>query len=130
MTTEITVSLKLARGHHEQSIKMKNFYVEVLLILKLVVNKQKTDYIVFSTRKRSTNTVLNVENEKIAESNYVKYRGAIIDSKLQFEKEAKRILPRIACGIKVLNTLSKKLPEKTKILLHNALVINYLNFSA
>ena len=69
MTAEITVSLKLARGHHEQSIKMKNFYVEVLLMLKLVVNKQKTDYIVFSTRKRSTNTVLNVENEKIAESN-------------------------------------------------------------
>ena len=36
---------------------------------QLVVNKEKTEYIVFSTRKRLTNTVLNVDNERIAESN-------------------------------------------------------------
>ena len=36
----------------------------------------------------------------------------------------------MACGIKVLNTLSKSSPEKTKILLLNAIVISHLQYSA
>ena len=94
------------------------------------MNKQKTEYIVFSTRKRLTNTVLNVDNKRIAESNSVKYLGVIIDSKLKFDGEVKKILQRMACGIKVLNTLSKSLPEKTKVLLLNAIVISHLHYSA
>ena len=94
------------------------------------MNKQKTEYIVFSTRKRLTNTVLNVDNERIAESNSVKYLGVIIDSKLKFDGEVKKILQRMACGIQVLNTLRKSLPEKTKVLLINAIVISHLHFSA
>ena len=57
---------------------------------QLVVNKQKTEYIVFSTRKRLTNTVLNVDKEKIAESNSVKYLGVIIYSKLKFDGQVKQ----------------------------------------
>ena len=97
---------------------------------QLVVNKPKTEYIVFSTRKRLTNTVLNIDNERIAESNSVKYLGVIIDSKLKFAGEVKKILQRMACGMKVLNTLSKSLPQKTKILLLNAIVISHLHYSA
>ena len=36
----------------------------------------------------------------------------------------------MACGIKILNTLNKSLPEKTKLLLLNALVISHLHYSA
>ena len=97
---------------------------------QLVVNKRKTDYIVFSTRKRLTNTVLNVDNERLAESNSVKYLGVIIDSKLKFDGEVKKILQRMTCGIKVSNTLSKSLPEKTKVLIINAIVISHLHYSA
>ena len=97
---------------------------------QLRVNKQKTDYIVFSTRKWLTNSDLNIDNERIAESNSVKYLGVIIDSKLKFDGEVKKILQRMACGIKVLNTLSKSLPEKTKILLLNAIVISHLYYYA
>ena len=94
------------------------------------MNKQKTEYIVFSTRKKLTNTVLNVDNERLAESNSVKYLGVITDSKLEFVGEVKKILQRMACGIKVLNTLSISLPEKTKGLLLNAIVISHLHYSA
>ena len=97
---------------------------------QLAVNKPKTEYIVLSTRKRLTNTVLNVDNERIAESNSVKYLGAIIDTKLKFNGELEKILQSMACGIKVLNTLSKSLPEKTKLLLLNAIVISHLHYSA
>ena len=84
----------------------------------------------FSTRKRLPHTVLNVYNEKIGESNSVKYLGVIIDKKLKFDGEVKRILQRMAGGIKILNTLSKSLPEKTIILLPNAIVISRLHYSA
>ena len=97
---------------------------------QLVVNKQKTEYIVFSTRKRLTNTVLNIDNERIAESNSMKYLGIIIDSKLKFDGEVKKILQRMACAIKVLNTLSNSLPDKTKFFLLNAIVISHLHYSA
>ena len=96
---------------------------------QLVVNEQKTEYIVFSTRKRLSNTVLNVDKEKIAESNSVKYLGVIIYSQLKFD-EVKNILQRMACGIKVLNTLSKSLPEKTNILLLHSIIISHLHYSA
>ena len=36
----------------------------------------------------------------------------------------------MACGIKILNTLSKRLPEKTKFLLLNAIIISHLHYSA
>ena len=42
----------------------------------------------------------------------------------------KKILQKMATGIKVLYTRIESLPEKTKILLLNALVISYLNYSA
>ena len=78
--------------------------IDFLAKSQLAVNKQKTEYIVFSTRKRLTNTVLNVDNERIAESNIVKYLGVIIDSKLKFDGEVEKILQRMACGINVLKT--------------------------
>ena len=92
---------------------------------QLVVNEQKTEYIVLSSRKRLSNTVLNV-----AESNTVKYLGVIIDSELNIDGKVKKILQRMACGIAILKTLNKSLPEKTKTLLLNAIVIRHLHFSA
>ena len=68
--------------------------------------------------------------KKRAESNSLKYLGVIIDSKLKFDGEMKKILQRTACGINVSKTLSKSLSEKTKILLLNALVISHLHYSA
>ena len=104
---------------------------KLLIFCKVpVIGEQtKNRIFLFSTRKRLTNTVLNVDNERIAESNSVKYLGVITDSKLKFDRKVKKILQRMACGIKVLNTLSKSLPEKMKVLLLNAIVISHLQYS-
>ena len=66
--------------------------IEFFAKSQLVVNKQKAEYIVFSTRKMLTTTVLNVNNERLAESNSVKYLGVLIDSKLKFDGEVIKIL--------------------------------------
>ena len=55
---------------------------------------KKAEYKVFSTRKRLTNTVLNIDNEKKAESTFVKYVG-VIDSKLNFDEAVKEIHQRM-----------------------------------
>ena len=59
------------------SQKVIDFFCKVPVSDKQTKNsvQQKTvqKYIVFSTRKRLTNTFLNVDNERIAESNSVKY---------------------------------------------------------
>ena len=60
----------------------------------------------------------------------MKYLGVIIDSRLKFDDEVKKILKGMACGIKVLKTLSKSLPEKSKIFLLNSIVISHLHYSA
>ena len=69
----------------------------------------------FSTRKKLTKTVLNVDNEKITELTSMKYLCVFLDSK--FDGEMKNILHRVACGIEVLGFISKRMPEKTKIML-------------
>ena len=79
-----------------------------------MVNKQKTEYIVLSTTKRLTNTVLKVDNEQIAESINTKYIFVFIDSKLKVDGEVKKIVQKIACGTKVSITLSNVYQRKRK----------------
>ena len=107
---------------------------KILLLCKVPVSGEQTKNKIYCVQHpeeiKLTNTILNADNEKIAESNSEKYLGIIIDSKLKFDGEVKKILQRMACGIKVLNTLSKILPDKTKFLLLNAIVISHLHYSA
>ena len=55
-----------------------------------MANKQKTEYSEVQRQEEVKNTVLNVDNEKIVESNSVKYLGVIFDSKLKFDGEVKK----------------------------------------
>ena len=53
-----------------------------------------------------------------------------LDRNLTFQNEIKNILRKMATGIKVLYNLQNIFPEKTKLLLLNALVISHLHYSA
>ena len=97
--------------------------------LELMFDKQKTGDIVFTTRKRFTIISLTVENNIISESTIVKSLAVVIDSKLKFDEVVKKILHRMAFGIKVLSTLSKSLPQKAKIRFFNAIVTSHVHHS-
>ena len=108
-TDELPSKTKLE--HLKKHLKNYRFFAKS----QLVVTKEKTEYIVFSTRKRLNDTILNVDNEKIAESNSMKYLGLIVDNKLNFDGEVKK---RKAMRIKQLD-LSKKITfdiRKKKVL--------------
>ena len=68
-------------------------------------------------------------NDKFCEpSNCVKYLGVYLDQNLSFQKEVKNILRNMACGIKTLYSIREYLPEKTHLLLLNALVTSHIHY--
>ena len=69
------------------------------------------------------------KNDKFYEpSNCVKYLGVYLAQNLSFQEEVKHILRNMACGIKTLYSIREYLPELTRLLLLNALVISHLHY--
>ena len=65
-----------------------NFFSNRMICL----NASKTDFIVFSKTKRTTNTHMVVDNKVIDEEEAIRYVGVNIDNLLTFQKETKHIL--------------------------------------
>ena len=59
-----------------------------------------------------------------------KFVGIILDNKLNFKEEIKRILTRMACSIKFLKDIMNCVPIKTRIALLDALVLNHIQYSS
>ena len=54
----------------------------------------------------------------------MKYLGAYLDRNLNYQDEQKNILRKMACNIKTIYYVRDFLPEKTRLLLLNSLVID------
>ena len=83
----------------------------------------------FSTNKSWTKTVLNTDTEIKAESLSLKYIGIVIDSKLKSHEELKKILQKMACGIKVLRKLGESLRVKTRRFLLKETFLSHIYYS-
>ena len=66
----------------------------------------------------------------IEEKTNVKYLGVVLDQFLTFQDEIKKILRKMACGRKTLQSIKKPLPLKTRFLIMNALVVSHLHYPA
>ena len=82
------------------------------------------------SRKKDEKHVITLDDKIIEEKNNVKYLGVVVDQFLTFQDEIKRILRKMACGIKTLQSIKKPLPVKTRLLIMNALVISHLHYPA
>ena len=71
-----------------------------------------------------------VNGKTISASNHVKYLGVFLDQNLTYQDEVKNLLMRMACGIKTIYSVRDLFPEKTRLLLLNALVISHLHYSS
>ena len=95
--------------------------------------QKKTELIVFSkkhSRKKDEKYTITLDDIIIEEKN-VKYLGVVVDQFfLKFQDEIKRILKKMACGIKTLQPIKKPLPVQKRLLIMNALVISHLHYSA
>ena len=99
----------------------------------LTINADKTEFIIFCKQSRNAHVKdkeLKVKNTIIKSKSFVKYLGVFLDQNLNYQNEVKNILKKMACGIKTLYALRESFPQKTLILLMNALVISHVNYSA
>ena len=100
---------------------------------RLNINADKTEFIIFC--KKSQNHIadlrqLKVKNEFIEQSKSAKYSGVYLDQNLTYQMEEQNILRKMATGIKVLYSIRNILPEKTRLLLLNSLVLRHLHYSS
>ena len=121
--------LKLATYTLEQSLRNKfKYYKKYCLML----NHSKTEFITFSKKSKLEETKRNnllTGNYKIPNVNCVKYLGIYLDCTLNFQEEQKRVILKMATGIKTLKRISRPFPEQKRLLFLNALVISHLDYS-
>ena len=65
---------------------------------------------------------------EVAESENVTYLGIIVQSNLQWNKNIQSLRQKIAPAIGILYKFKNIFDVKTKLLLYNALIQNYLNY--
>ena len=97
---------------------------------QLTINKAKTQFMVLSPSKTSINTTLKFDEANVNSVQSVKYLGVNFDSKLTYDDEVKKILRRMAMGIKTMYTLRNIFPIKTRKVLYQTLVMSHLEYSS
>ena len=97
--------------------------------IELNVNESKTEFIIFGALKRNKIEEIVVNGCTVLEKKVVKYLGVHIDCDLSFDEEIKNVLSKIAVGIKVIYSIKKIFPEKTRSALLSALVLSHLHYS-
>ena len=95
--------------------------------------QKKTELILLSkkhSRKKDEKYTITLDDKIIEEKANVKYLGVVLDQFPTFQDEIKKILRKLACEIKTLQSIKKSLPVKTRLLIMNALVISHLHYPA
>ena len=70
-----------------------------------------------------------VDGKLIHEKDECKYLGIIVDNNLSFESQVKKILQKMAIGIKAIKTIKTQLPTKTLEVLLNSIALSHLDYS-
>ena len=105
----------------EESCKLAYQYFN---IHSLNLNAEKTELIVITKKNKSTTGgSVKVGGKIIETKKSAKYLGIMIDSHLSFEQKVKKILKKIACGIKPLSGIQKPFDIQTHLLHLQSLAI-------
>lgn len=97
---------------------------------KLSLNIQKTKYIIFCTKNKSTNSnnSIKIHNEPISRVKIIKFLGVILDSTLRWDKHINYIKGKISRGIGIMNRAKKLLNRSTLITLYYSFIFPHINY--
>ncbi len=102
---------------------------EWLKLNKLSLNTSKTKYMLFHTPQRKVvDLEIKMDGILIHRVTQFNFLGIVINEKLTWEDHINKIANKISKSIGILNNLKNILPEKTKVLIYNSLVLSHLNF--
>ena len=114
----------------------KNLEMEIQKLItffqsnELRFNASKTEFIIFSETKLTTNTQMVIDNVVIDEKEAMKYLGVYVDRLLNFPRRNKTHTKKMATGIKTIYTIRRTIPQDMKKLILNALVLSHIYYSA
>ena len=97
---------------------------------KLIVNNDKTNYVVFSKKCIPEELdKLKFTNITITRKNNTKYLGMILDSKLTFNEHIKQMSKSLIKIISAFNVLKNKIPNNLKLQLYYAYFHSKINYA-
>ena len=109
-----------------RSLLLNNFLEHALL---LNAKKNRTHSFQQKTfKEKKEKYTITLDDKIVEEKTNVKYLGVVLDQFLTFQDEIKNILRKMACGKKILQSIKKPLPVKTRLLIMHALVIIHLHY--
>lgn len=97
---------------------------------KLSLNIEKTNYLLFTLNPnlRRLPIHINIDHAPISQKQHTKFLGLVIDNKLSWSAHIDYISAKISKNIGVIKKVSRILPQKTLLLLYNALILPYLSY--
>ena len=102
--------------------------VNWLNVNKLVLNLNKTHYMIFTNKVIDNNDVLiSVNDTPIQRVRHVNFLGVLIDDKIKWNEHIGVICNRLSRNVGVLNKI-KSLPRDVLVMLYNTLIQPHLNY--
>ena len=119
--------------HDDPHTLMENFNQELeklfdwLLVNKLVLNVNKTKYMVFTKRNVAHDFNVKIGNQDIERASSLKFLAVTIDGGLSWHEHIGVVCNTVSKSIGVINKLNK-LPQSILKLLYNAIILPHLNY--
>jgi len=97
---------------------------------KLSLNIQKTKYIIFCSKNKSTNSdkEIKIHNEPIRQEKTIRFLGVVLDNTLRWDKHINYIKGKISRGIGILYRAKKLLNRNTLITLYYSFIFPHINY--
>ena len=95
---------------------------------KLTINYSKSNFMLFTNKKKKSKFKLKINNNQIFESDSVKYLGVIIDNKLIWKTHIEYICSKIAKGLWALTRLKKYVSKQTLIQIYYSMIYSHLRY--
>ena len=98
---------------------------------RLALNISKTNFVIFSAvNKPLKNVTILLGKQAIAQKDYVKYLGVLIDSKLSFKVHISSVSKKIARTIGLMYKLRYYMNQQTLVMIYHSLIYPFLIYAA
>ena len=95
---------------------------------RMLINEDKTKYMIFSNRNILTLPLISIANNTIHPTVSTKFLGIIIDCNLSFKFHIEYLASKLSKSLGVMNKVKDFLPKKVMITLYNSLIKPYIGY--
>jgi Reverse transcriptase (RNA-dependent DNA polymerase) len=116
----------------EQAISKMNSELyklnEWLKLNKLILNNEKTVYMIINNKKVETDETIKMDGKNIMKVDQVKYLGIILDNKLNFNEHFENVVKKISNKTWFLSRMKFKLDKSHRTLVYKTMIEPHLQY--